>query len=457
MKPVFIFLGVILGLISFFAPGSLFIFFIFAVSLIVLGRFYDKEESKFVLLLFSAAFILRAVFVFLIAFFSIVAGHITNYALSADCPDYSAPYLFADSGYYTLRALFTKMYWLGEPLSINTIKEYVTINYGSSGFVNILAIFYALFGYSPISSNLINSLFGALTAVVVYDMVKNIFCIKAARLSAILAAFFPSLFLWSTSNLKETSTIFFTSIILWSVVKYKINKKLNYLFISILAVFARIFIRPNQGIELSIVTVCLILIYAFYPYFMAWFRKKRVISWFILAVIILGVTHFLFRQRVIPKAIEKIYTIHRGVVNTGGICYKLLPDEFYTTVQEVRTADFLRMVAKGWFHIIFEPFPDRILTSKSIFFSLPQIILWYFLIPFGLIGMGMGLRYRYKESIFLIVYFLLMTSIMAPSGGNVGTIFRLRDEVITITFLIFSSAGLLKIFGSNFSLPFEKK
>lgn len=449
MNRAFILIGVVLGIVSFFSPGSLFFFFIFFLSLIFLNRLSDKEEKRFVTVIFSSAFILRVMFVLLLSFLAISGGRILNYTLTFNCPNYSTPYIFGDAGYYTLRALFTKMYWLGEPISSAAIREYVTISYGFSGFITVLALFYSLLGYSPVSSQLLNCLLGALIAVVIYAIVKNIFAGRPARLAAVMAAFFPSLFLWSVSNLKEPATILLACILLWSMIKYNITRKFYYLVVAALSVAGHVYIRPSFSMEFIFITVFLILCCVFYPYFLLFFKKIPLIGFLLLIMIISAFAAALpfFGKEIMGMIIKKTYIVHKGVVNTGGICYRLLPDYYYSNPLVPNFLDFMKMFVKGWFHTIFEPLPNRIFASRTILFSLPQMFLWYFMIPFSLLGMAIAIRYRLKESIFPIIYFIIMTSALALSGGNVGTLFRTRDEVVTVIFIIFGSIGLIKVFG----------
>ncbi len=167
-------------------------------------------------------------------------------------------------------------------------------------------------------------------------------------------------------------------------------------------------------------------------------------------IFIIATSFILFKgdkvESTLKGIIRKAYIQHRGAVNTGGICYKLLPDEFYVSFRDVGVKDFLKMLGKGWFHIMLEPLPNMI-QSKAMLFGCFQMLLWYFLLPFAILGVTISARYRLKESLILIIYFLVMTSALAVTGGNIGTIFRLRDFNTPIV-LIFSSVGLVNTFNT---------
>lgn len=439
--------GAILAVLISFSPGSFFILMVTIGTALFICRFSNKSERNFILIIFLTGLGLRVIFTSLMLSYSIFGGHMLSYT-SMGFPDYSTPYIFGDSGYYTLRALFTSMYWLGEPIYQHIVEYSVKASYGFSGFLYVLAAFFTIFGYSPISSRFINCFLGALTTILVYSIVKNIFNEKPARLAAILTAFFPSMFLWSTTNLKEPSMIFAVCLMLWSLVKFQRSKSVYYLIITVLSIWLQFCIRYSYRMEFFFVTFAIVLCYVLYLCISSLSLRKRV-GIFLLIVIIGAYSAFIRKDKVklaIGNLAQKIYICHIGVINTGGICYKLLPDEFYTGLKNMGLNDFSKMLGKGWFHIMLEPLPRR-MQSKAMLFSFPQMLLWYFLIPFAALGVALSVRYRLRESIILIAYFLVMTSVLAVTGGNIGTIFRLRD-INTPIILIFSSIGLFNTFSS---------
>jgi len=206
-------IGLIFGAISFFSPGSLFFIALALTTVFIINRISDKKERDFILKLFLWGFALRIFCMLLINVGLIYGGHVLNYGTDPsyagrDYPDFSTPYLFDDEGYYTLRGQFTNMYLSGKPLSDSTITGLVRNEYGFTSFIYVLASYFNIFGYSPISSRLINCFLGILTAIIVYYMARDISGLRAAKLSAVFVAFFPSLFIWSITNLKETIFIF---------------------------------------------------------------------------------------------------------------------------------------------------------------------------------------------------------------------------------------------------------
>lgn len=440
-------IGLCISLLLTFSPGSLFIFLLAVITTVFLTFFMkDKEEKKFIRRLFLVGFIARVVIVLVISILAIFSGQIMNFYYTHGCPNYSTPDIIDDSGYYTLRSFYTTLYLQGVPLTPYTIRAVVKQIYGFTGFIYVLAGYFMVFGYGPISSRFINCFLGALTAVVIYFMVRRIFGRGPAKISAVLAAFFPSLFLWSVTNLKETSYIFFVYLMLLAAVKFKESRKVIYIVISLVSLFIQTFLRG--GYE-EVIFIGLFVIFAdlFMEMVVALYKKKKltfILFMGFLAISLLAVN----RSRIMPKfelLKEKVLAQHRGISSATGSSYRLLSQDILNSQRTLTNSQFLQMVARGWLHILLEPFPWKIKT-KLLLLSSPQIILWYGLLLFAVIGMVMAARYRFRESFILFLYFFFMASALGATGGNIGTIFRLRD-VCTPVLLIYAGLALANFTG----------
>lgn len=442
-----ILLGFILGLLLFFSPGSVFIFSVALLVLFFINRIGENDERRFLSLLFSIALSSRIIVSLLSMFIAIYIGKILNYA-HMGYPDYSTPYLVDDSGYYTLRGLFNSMYWLNKPMHPITIEAMVTNPYGATGYIYLLATFFTLFGYSPIASRFINCLLGALIAILIYSIVRNIFGKKPAVLSSILVAFWPSLFFWSITNLKETSLIFLAYLMIWSAIKFHSTKRFYYLILISLSILAQFSIR-RAYIEFIYLNVIIVLLYFLLVFILNLYRKKR---FFFIAVSSLASLFFIliFKENLyllFSSMLQKAIVFYQGTISEGGIYY-----QFLSTEQPVKLnmgyLEFLTVLSKAWTHMLLEPFPWRFIHSKSIFLTMPQMLLWYFLMPFFAIGALISVRYRLRQASILFLYFFIIASALAITGANIGTIFRFRD-IVTPVVLVFSSIGLIYVFNPS--------
>lgn len=446
---VSIIFGLIIGILACFSRGSVFFILLALVTVYFIKRLPEERERNFILRIFLFGFGLRVLFVLLTVALAVYRGNIVDYHAAYQNPDcvisYATPDLFDDSAYYTLRALYTSLYWKGVPLGMWTL-EHVVANreYGFSGFVWLPATFFTLFGFSPVSSRFINCFLGIITALLVYFTVKNTFGGRTARLAAILTAFFPSLFIWSITNLKDTSFIFAFYLMLWAIVKMRSSRSIFYAFIIFIAIWFQSFVRFFKFKEYLYLNILIITLY-FLPFLISFLRGR--LKNIVIAMMVVSCVFFIVQKREsigykFNSMANEAFEWHKGVIAGGGSNYKLLPDRILQR-NEIGRMDFLRMYFSGVFHAMFEPVPSRINKPVLVLAAL-QMCLWYILIILAAAGLFFSLRQSMATSLMLFAYFFVMLSISAVTGGNIGTIFRMRD-IITPIILIFASLAFIRI------------
>ncbi len=67
---------------------------------------------------------------------------------------------------------------------------------------------YAVFGYSPVLPKLLNAGLGALSAVLMFEIGRRVFSMRAAVFAAVGAAVVPTMLVWSVVTLKESLVLF---------------------------------------------------------------------------------------------------------------------------------------------------------------------------------------------------------------------------------------------------------
>ncbi len=328
--------------------------------------------------------------------------------------------------------------WTYEVLFLE--NHHIPVHHYQVGFYTyFMALFYSYFGYSPLVINFINCILGVLSAFFIYRLCL-FFNEKVANLSLCLMLFYPSLFIWSAlTKLKITGMIFLGVLFIFFSSKIILNKKWLYLpFVIGTMVLIELF-RGKFGVLFAIIFLL--------SFFLTAKRciLKNLVS---ITICVFAILNFSKVASGIKKIMDGGITIHHGVVNTGGVVYKLLDDKCYSQVPgfyPLNGIGYLKYYLNGVLHFVFEPFLDDI-SSKNILIFLPQQFTWYLLLMFSIFGVLYGIRYFRKEAIILIVYFFVITSILAISGGNIGTDIRHRDLISPVVF-IFGSLGLMHLLG----------
>jgi hypothetical protein len=101
----------------------------------------------------------------------------------------------------------------------------------------------------------------------------------------------------------------------------------------------------------------------------------------------------------------------------------------------------------GMSYYFLYPFPWA-LNSKLQLLGYIQMPLLYLLLPFIIIGIIIGFRYHWRETLLYCLFILLIASIIALASGNGGTLFRHRDMVMPF-FMAFAAIGITKVLGHS--------
>ena len=96
-----------------------------------------------------------------------------------------------------------------------TYADVVAVPVGAPGYVYFSALTFWFLGYNTLYIKLINGLLAALTVMYTYKLGKHFFDERVGRLSALIAAFMPSIMLWTSQNLKDSMVVFLSMWALW--------------------------------------------------------------------------------------------------------------------------------------------------------------------------------------------------------------------------------------------------
>lgn len=81
----------------------------------------------------------------------------------------------------------------------------------------VVAVFYTIFGPSPLYPILFNSLLAASTGLLAYLISRRLLSQRAARIAAALVSFWPSTLIWSSQLLKDSLSSFLVFTVLWLI------------------------------------------------------------------------------------------------------------------------------------------------------------------------------------------------------------------------------------------------
>lgn len=454
-------LSCMLGLLFLYlSPGFV---FIYLLSYAVLAKKYRSHGSgdQYIAKLFVASFIVRTVLLLAISLYAILSHKILH------GPTYPgwAPNLIGDSAYYTVRGYWISLDWQGFILPARVIQEAYNYPYGWTGYSYILAVFYYLFGFSPISSVLINCLCSTLSGIICYLMARDHLSEKVSRLFGILVCFFPSLICWSVFNLKDSILIFLILYIFRCfMLLMKAAEFWRKIFWAIVIAISLFVLNTIRIKVMSIVIISLL------SGSVAAIRVPKLLSKVLITALVFIFIFVLFNRGALYQIdtfvhakISKILEIHQAAAVQTGANYKILDEKRYAKNDKFRPGkdpdiyyylyplqfagyfEYLKIIARGWVHFMFEPFPFRY-NTPLIRWAGPQMYAWYIVCLFAFWGAGILMRRRLMEFLPLLVFFILITVSCGLTMSNIGTAFRFRDMVTPIV-LLWASVGFARAIG----------
>ncbi len=420
-----VFIGIFIGILSIFTLPIVFVPLLICVGGLIFGIwliFYLESEKPMILVkIFTTGFALRLAICILLAFISYVKrGHI--FFLGADDYGFSlnASRIVAawkDTGYIPAPKSLTWMLVAGD------------LNY--SYLLSYLYYFIGEYHFMPL---FINCSLGALAIILIYLLAKKIYGYKVAIGSALFFAFWPSLVLWSTQNLKESITIFIILLVFWCTIGLRQNYSRITYWVLLLGSLALIFkIRFSLFIFLFLSTYVSLFLFS---------GRKRFLlglSGFFVIYLFFVNNWFNMQTTLATRFSLDIFSILKTLQRHHQVKAVSADSAFLTDIDISKPLNFISYLPLFLLYIFFSPFPWSI-SNLSQFFAGLEMLLWYLLIIFALKGLLLTLRYKLKESLGLLSFFLIV-SFVSFGEGNIGTLFRHRALIWPCLF-IFILAGL---------------
>lgn len=316
--------------------------------------------------------------------------------------------------------------------------------YGVGLYSYIIGILYYVFGYTPVLIRFFNSILSVLSAFLVYDIAKRSFSENVAKISFFIMLFNPSFILYSISLQRDTLVNFLILLVISQVLKsekFGINRRSVAAIALFITGMALLYvIRMNSMAVLSV----FILIFIYMMFASAY---KRVAAYLALVIFLTPplldrIWSFIYSKWVL------MIKFHWGLTFLGGYTFQLLPDRYYA----------LGDAGEGWFSkgIAFHDLVTATIKGLIVFFTepslftmhkithlaaLPQMILWYFIVLFALVGIYLSLKTPTILKTALIVVMSLFTFSLGISDANTETLIRHRDMIVPI-YIIFAAKGI---------------
>lgn len=378
---------------------------LFAVVIYKTMNKYPLEERKILLFICILSFLIRVLIV-LIA--------IIHPSISAQ----------SDAAVYEAIGLKNAENWRNGIIKINIADE-------NFSYYLINALVYFVFGFHPVILKIMNSLFGILAAINIYNLGKSVKGVNTARIASMLLAFYPSLIYYSALNLKDTLILFLITLIILDLIKIIEVIRIKTVIRIFLTISVLLSLRFYIGIFAILIFFCV------FALFVRISLKKK-IGILVGLVLFMGALLYKFGYGIFGIDLFKRFNLE--VIND----YRRILKEQYSTAKSnifldvnLNTAwEVLKFIPLGFIYFMFSPFPWE---SRGVLqlATVPENIVWYVLVIFF---SWRGIIYLLKKEnirrgLVLFVFCAIIIAFYSLTMANIGIAYRMKFQVLPFFFL----------------------
>jgi len=404
--------GVALGAAYSLSPMTVLCIPLLVVLAVWAGRGLSDGERRWFVSLIAAAVLLRL---------AVIAALF----LTAD-PAQPFATLFGDEQFFKNRSLWMRNIGLGVGVSRADIV-YAYDDVGRSSYLYLLAYLQALFGDLPYGVHVMNATVYLAGVLLVFRYVRPVFGELAALAGLSLLLFFPSLFVWSISALKEPAyTLVAVGELLcclWLVRGRIWGHRVAAAAALVVAVFALESLRRG-GMVVGIVG-------ALGGLTLGILGSRPRLAWAAMAsapvLIVALLTVPPFEERLLG-AVRSAAVYHGGHIGSSGYSYKILDGRYYhdgRLLWAMQWREAGQYIARSVVSYVTEPVPWRA-ESVGLRAYLPEQMLWYVLLAFVPFGLVAGFRLDPLLTGLLASHAGALIMMVALTSGNIGTLIRHR-------------------------------
>jgi hypothetical protein len=388
------------------------------IAIVALGT-NQLDDRRFLFRLFIVAFLVRvavgtAIYVF--HWQSFFGGDALTYDFLGDCQQHA---------------------WQGRVEYQRAIDIFFAEGSSSGwGMIYMVAAIYKFVGRNPLATQYVNCVLGAATALLAYLIALEIFpSQKVARTAAILAAFFPSLIIWSSQGLKDGPIVFLLALSMLAILKLGNKFNLKYLVALALALICLLTLRFYVFYIVALAGGAAFVLGRHRLTAQSFARQLIVITVVSLALGYFGVSRYATQQIEVYGSAEQLQRMRLDASRSES--------GFGKDIDVSTTSGALGAVPVGLAYLLLAPFPWQFGSLRQML-TLPEMIVWWGAIPLLVLGAWFTIRHRIREIAPIVIFTSLLTLTYSIVQGNVGTAYRQRAQLLVFYF-IFVAVGFVLI------------
>lgn len=319
--------------------------------------------------------------------------------------------------------------WLGHaPMTSTLIANSNPIGGAGWGMNYFTGILYFILGRNLFAAQSFCAVIGAATAPMVFFCSKKIFNnLKVSKAAAIGIALFPSFIIWSGQLLKDGLIIFL--LVLTMTMVLQLQEKFGYAALSLL-IFSMFAI-----LSLRFYTFYMVVIAVVGSFVIGVSSSQRSILRTTIIMVLIGFSlSYLGVGRQADVDLSTFANLDRIQSSRSDLTHAA--DSGFNEDADVSTTEgALTALPIGFLYLMFAPFPWQTTNVRQAI-TIPEVLLWWALIPFLISGLIYTIRNRLRNAFPVLMFSLMLTIAYSVSQGNVGTAYRQRTQIQVFLFIL---------------------
>ena len=321
--------------------------------------------------------------------------------------------------------------WLGNTVHEFTMERF-TARYGTGvsgwGMIYLVGGIYGLIGRNMLAVQFVNAVFGAATAPVIYLCTRHIFENKrAARLSALLVGFFPSLVLWSSQGLKDAPIVFLLAFCILATLKLSERLSVGYIFGLLFGLMGLLSLRFYIFYIMAVAVAAAFFLGA------RSMTAESFVRQFVIIVIVCAGLAYLGVGRLADVQLEK-FTRLDEVQRSRRDASNAAESGFAEDADVSTASGALSTIPVGLTYLLFAPFPWQLASLRQSI-TFPEMMVWWLSFPALVTGIWFALRYKLRQVSAILLFTTILTLAYSIFQGNVGTAYRQRAQLLVFYFI----------------------
>ena len=340
---------------------------------------------------------------------------------------------FPDARYVIARSWRIRNLWFDVPIGpMYLFGLYDT--YAASSFPYFLAVVQTVFGLAPYGVDLISAAALIGGALVLFRPARQAYGLAAAVPALVAVLFWPTMFAWSLSALREATQFFLVAVALAGTVAAVRQRHWCRRALGAAGAAA-----ATYGVA-ALRAEALILLALAIPFGLV--LRLSTLRWWtsIAAVTVTLAVGLALGARPDVRAFVDHQTDlaanrHWGQVNTPGRSFKLLDERIYKGGPEatftMTRGEAARFFARSAAAFVLMPLPWQVGSLPELAI-VPQQLVWYATVMLAIFGLRTAWRQDALLTALLAGYSVAGLIVIAPNSGNIGTLVRHRDMVTPV-------------------------